>query len=99
MPVIEYRNGFPYANTDVLGNYLGVPYTNSTRYPNFFSLDARLSKDIKIGKYTYRFSVGCMNITDHFNALAIHANIADPQYGLFFGTYPRRLVADFDVLF
>jgi hypothetical protein len=99
MPVIEYRNGFPYAQTDVLGNYVGVPYSNNTRYPNFFSLDARVSKDIKVGKYTYRFSVGCMNITDHFNALAVHSNIADPQYGLFFGYYPRRLVADFDVLF
>ena len=98
LPTIEYRNGLPYAQYDVLGNYAGVP--NSFRYPNFFSTDARLIKDFQVNnKYTLRFSVSGANLTNHFNALAVHSNLADPQSGVFFGNYPRRLRVDFDVVF
>jgi Carboxypeptidase regulatory-like domain len=97
-PVIEYRNGFPYSVTDALQNYVGVP--NANRYPNFLSLDARLSKDFKVNpKYTLRFSVSGFNITDHYNPEAFHNNIADPAFGQFFGQRGRHLTADFDVLF
>ena len=100
LPAVEYRNGFPYASYDVLGNYVGTPYNNHTRYPDSFSLDAKLSKDFKINtKYSVRLSVSGMNLTNHFNALAIHSNIADPRYGSFFGNYNRRFMADFDILF
>jgi hypothetical protein len=100
LPVVEYRNGFPYARYDVLGNYVGTPYDNSIRYPDSFSLDARVSKDIKINsKYTVRLAFGGANLTNHFNALSVHSNYADPQYGIFFGNYSRRFTADFDILF
>jgi hypothetical protein len=100
LPMVEYRNGFPYASYDVLGNYVGTPYQNSVRYPDSFSLDARISKDFKVNsKYTVRLSFGGNNLTNHFNALSIHSNYADPQYGIFFGNYNRRFLADFDVLF
>jgi hypothetical protein len=99
-PMVEYRNGFPYASYDVLGNYVGTPYQNDTRYPDSFSLDARVSKDFKVNaKYTVRLSVGATNLTNHFNALAVHSNYSDPQYGIFFGNYNRRFLADFDILF
>jgi hypothetical protein len=39
------------------------------------------------------------NLTNHFNALAVHSNNADPLSGIFFGNYPRRFRADFDVIF
>ena len=98
LPLLEYRDGLPYIQTDVLGNYAGVP--NATRFPNFFSVDARVLKDIKVSpKYTIRFSVTANNLTNHFNALAVHSNVADPLVGSFFGNYPRRFRADFDVLF
>jgi len=98
LPIVEYRNGLPYARYDVLGNYVGVP--NTTRFPNFFSVDARVLKDIKVSpKYTLRLSVTANNLTNHFNALAAHSNIADPLSGIFFGSYPRRFRADFDVIF
>jgi hypothetical protein len=97
-PLVEYRNGFPYATTDVAQNYVGTP--NLTRFPNFFSLDSRVSKDIKLNdKYSVRLSVSGFNLTNHFNPYSIHANIADPQYGVFFGNYRRRFRLDFDVLF
>jgi hypothetical protein len=97
-PIVEYRNGFPYAVVDAAQNYVGQP--NTTRYPNFFSLDARVSKDIKLSpEYSVRLAVSGFNLTNHFNPTTVHANIADSQFGLFFGNYKRRFRLDFDVLF
>jgi hypothetical protein len=57
-------------------------------------------RDFKMSsKYSVRLSLTGFNITNHFNALAIHDNIADPQYGVFFGNYHRRYRFDFDFLF
>jgi TonB-dependent Receptor Plug Domain len=98
LPIIEYRNGFPYSRFDEYQNYVGVP--NSNRFPNFFSADARVIKDFKVtAKYTVRLSLTAFNITNHFNALQVHANTDDPQYGVFFGNYHRRYRFDFEVVF
>ena len=97
-PVVELRSGFPYSSFDAAQNYVGMPY--GRRYPMFFSVDSRLSKDIKVSaKYTVRLSVSDFNLTNHFNPEAVHYNIAGPAYGLFFGQRGRRFTADFDVLF
>lgn len=97
-PIVEYRNGFPYAVTDAAQNYVGTP--NKVRFPNFFSFDARASKDFQIDpKHTLRFSVTGYNLTNHFNALSVHQNLADPQFGVFFGNRQRGFKLDFDVIF
>jgi carboxypeptidase family protein len=98
MPLLEFRSGFPYSNTDAGQNYVGA--ANGNRFPNYFSLDTRVSKDFQLTpKYATRISVRALNMTNHFNALAIHSNTGDPQFGNFFGNYPRRFRLDFDVLF
>ena len=98
LPFAEFRTGFPYARVDVLGDYVGVP--NQTRFPSYFNTDARILRDVKYkDKYTLRFSASGFNLTNHFNALAVHANTADPLYGTFFGNYHLLYRADFDVLF
>jgi hypothetical protein len=98
MPKVEYHTGFPYSRYDALQQYVGAP--NQQRFPPFFSLDARITKDIKVtDKYSFRFGVSGSNLTDHFNPISVHANSADPAYGIFFGQYRRRYTADFDVLF
>ena len=97
-PMFEFRSGFPYAVTDALQSYVGIPDAN--RFPSFLSADARVSKDFKINpKYTLRFSISGFNLTNHFNPEAFHANVADPAFGLFFGQRGRRFTADFDVIF
>jgi hypothetical protein len=97
-PTLEYRSGFPYTETDAAQNYAGVP--NRNRFPDFVALDARFSKDVKVNsKYSVRISVSGFNLTNHFNPEAIHANTADPAYGLFFGHRGRRFTADLDFLF
>jgi hypothetical protein len=97
-PVVEYRDGFPYASLDALQQYVGTPNVN--RYPNFFSVDSRISKDIQVNpKYGVRLSLACFNLTNHFNPEALHNNVDDPAYGYFFGHRGRRFTVDFDVLF
>ncbi len=77
-PIVEVRTGFPYAMLDAAQQYVGVPYRDSTRFPKFFSADARLSRDFKMSdKYTIRLSWTGTNLTSHFNALAVHNNVAD----------------------
>jgi hypothetical protein len=97
-PVVEYRNGFPYSSIDALQEYVGVP--NESRFPNFFSIDSRISKDIQVNpKYAVRLSLASFNLTNHFNPEAVHWNVDDPEYGYFFGHRGRRFTVDFDVLF
>jgi hypothetical protein len=97
-PVVEYRNGFPYSSIDALREYVGLP--NQDRFPNFFSVDARISKDIQINpKYGVRLTLASFNLTNHFNPEVVHSNIDDPAYGYFFGHRGRRFTMDFDVLF
>ena len=99
-PMVEVHTGFPYAVTDVFQKYVGIANSDDTRFPDFFSLDARLRRAFPVTpKYSLQFGVRGLNLTNHFNALAVHSNIADPQFGQFFGTYKRRFLLDFDVLF
>ena len=97
-PTVEYRNGFPYTSFDALQDYVGAP--NSERFPNFLSVDARLMREFQVAKnHAIRLSVTGYNLTNHFNALAVHNNIDDPQYGVFFGNYHRHYRFDFEVVY
>jgi hypothetical protein len=99
-PHLELRNGFPYQPTDVLQQFLSATSGPQYRFPRYFSLDLRVSKDIQVNaKHAVRLSGSVRNLTDHFNPLEVHSNIADPQYGTFFGNNDRRAVLDFDFLF
>ena len=98
-PHIEYRNGFPYQATNVYQQWapLNGP---QPRYPNYFSVDMRVSKDVQVNlQHAVRLSLTVRNLTNHFNPLEVHSNLADPQYGTFFGNYDRKLLFDFDFLF
>jgi hypothetical protein len=100
IPHVEFRNGFPYEPTDVFQQHVAATFGPQPRFPRYFSLDLRVSKDIKVdAKHSVRLSGTVRNLTNHFNPLEVHSNIADPQYGGFFGSYDRRFTLDFDVLF
>jgi hypothetical protein len=99
-PKIEWRSGFPYQSLDVYQNYIENAKAENARFPTYFAADARIAKDVKLNsKYTLRPSISITNITNHFNALEVHSNTADPQYGQFFGTYNRHLRFDLDLVF
>jgi hypothetical protein len=98
--MVELRSGFPYQSVDVYDNYIHSMKAECGRFPTYFSADARVVKDIKLNaKYTLRSSISIGNITNHFNALEVHSNTSDPEYGQFFGNYDRRMPVDFDLVF
>jgi hypothetical protein len=47
-PLMEYRTGFPYSRLDSVQNYVGTPNSDETRFPDFFSLDVRLTREFRI---------------------------------------------------
>jgi hypothetical protein len=98
-PHVEYRDGFTWQPMDALQNY--IPFTlYQPRYPRYFSADIRAAKDLNIGPHhAVRLSFTVRNLTNHTNPLQIHNNVADPQYGMFFGNYGRHYLLDFDFLF
>lgn len=111
-PLVEWRTGFPYYLVDASQNYVGVPNADGKRFPNFFSLDARITREFKINgavesifgrklqdPYAVKVSFSIYNLTNHFNPPSLHNNIADPQFGLFFGQNKRRFRVDFDIVF
>jgi hypothetical protein len=97
-PIFEWRTGMDYSLTNAGQAYVGIP--DSQRFPNFLSLDARLSKDFKVNaKYSVRFSVSTNNSTNHFNPDSVYSNTDAPLYGQFLGQHKRRFMVDFDFLF
>lgn len=97
-PIVEFRNGFPYSKLSANQQFIGE--ANSLRMPKFFSLDSRISRDFQVNpKYAFRFSLSGFNLTNRNNPLDVHRNVADPQFGRFFGNFPRFFRLDFDVIF
>jgi hypothetical protein len=95
-PVVDIHTGFPYSNVDVLQNYVGVP--DSLRFPVYFSLDVKLSRDFMVpmsfkekGKRR-KISIGIfsLDVTNRLNPHDVYNNVASPLFGVFAG-FPRRL--------
>ncbi len=100
IPKLEYRNGFPYQPVDVFQQYISSVSGPQYRFPRYFALDVRVSKDIQVtAKHAVRLSLTFLNLTNHFNPLEVHSNVADPLYGTFFGNYNRKVLLDFDFLY
>ena len=98
VPHVEYRNGFPYESTNMFQQYV-IASGPQPRFPRYLSADLRISKELQVAqKHAVRLSLNVINLTNHFNALEVHSNLADPLYGTFFGNYHRRVTVDFDFL-
>jgi hypothetical protein len=96
-PVMEYRSGLPYSALDVRQQYAETP--NVRRFPNFFSFDFRIARDIHVRKHAVQISFSMFNLTNHWNPDTVRWNTADPQFGEFLGQHRRRYRLDFDFLF
>lgn len=94
-PIADFHSGFPYSDVDVLQNYVGSP--DSLRFPNYFSLDAKLYRDIPIHlpfkahskNHKIRVGVFTLNATNHKNPHDVFNNISSPIFGEFAG-FQRR---------
>ncbi len=99
-PIIEWRSGFPYSVVDQNQNFVGTRNASNRRFPNFFSVDAEISKDFQISKkYAVRLSLKGFNLTDHFSPRNVRNNTGDPQFGTFINSYRRYFTGGFDIIF
>ncbi len=98
----DFHSGFPYSTVDVRQNYIGAP--NIERFPLFFSLDMKLSKEFHLPlpflkKHMMRGSLMIFNLTNHSNPRDVFNNIASPYFGHFVGDQHRFFVSAVDVLY
>jgi hypothetical protein len=94
-PIADVHSGFPYSRLDVLQNYVGTP--NSSRFPMYFSLDAKIYRDIMLhipfldsskGR-KIRLGVFSLNATNHQNPHDVFHTVTSPLFGQFAG-FQRR---------
>ena len=98
-PHLEMRNGFPWQATNALQQWVQT-YGPQSRYPRYFSADVAVAKDFQVRQeHAVRLTMTVQNLTNHYNPLQVHSNLADPQFGQFFGNYNRKYLLDFDFLF
>jgi hypothetical protein len=95
-PVADIHTGFPYSNLDPLQNYVGVP--NSLRFPIYFSLDVKLSREFTVrnpfkeNSKSRKISIGVfsLDVTNRFNPHDVFNIQTSPLFGQFDG-FQRRL--------
>ena len=95
-PVVDVHSGFPYSNVDVLQNYVGVP--DGLRFPVYFSMDARIYKEISLHvpftehskSRKIRVGVYSTDLTNHQNPHDVYSNVTSPYFGEFTG-FQRRV--------
>ncbi len=98
-PVADIHTGFPYSNVDNYQNYLGTP--NSLRFPIYFSLDVKLSREFTVhmpfkeNAKRKKISIGVfsLDVTNRLNPHDVYNNPSTPApffWGQFAG-FQRRL--------
>jgi len=98
-PVADIHSGFPYSNVDVLQNYVGVP--NSLRFPVYFSLDVKLTREFTVhmpfkeNAKRRKISIGVFSqdVTNRLNPHDVFNNVttAAPLFLGEFAGFQRRL--------
>jgi hypothetical protein len=97
-PTAEYRTGFPYSQLDERQNVVGER-NEGGRFPNLFTLDLAVTKDIAVMKHKARVGLQFFNLTDHFNPRDVQNNVDSPTYGDFANSVNRQVRAKFTLLF
>jgi hypothetical protein len=74
------------------------------RFPQFFSLDMKLSKEFHlplpfIKKHMMRGSLTVFNLTNHSNPRDVYNNVSSPYFGHFVGDQHRFFDTNLDVLY
>jgi outer membrane receptor protein involved in Fe transport len=88
--LVDYRTGFPFSTTNDAGVIVGS--SNSYRYLAHFELDLALERRIKLHGHQWALRIGVDNITNHFNATSVNANVNSDKFLQFYGGQDRLLV-------
>ena len=81
-PVLDVRTGFPLSNVDADRNFVG-PRNEAGRFPRFVSLDAQVTKRLRLFNHNATIGLKIFNITDHFNPRDYQGNLASTNFGEF----------------
>jgi len=81
-PVLDVRTGFPLSNVDADRNFVG-PRNEAGRYPRFVSVDAQVTKRLRLFNHNATIGLKVFNITDHFNPRDYQGNLASRDFGHF----------------
>jgi hypothetical protein len=81
-PVVDVRSGFPLSNVDADRVFVG-PRNAAGRYPTFASIDAQVTKRLRVLGHNATIGLKVFNITDHFNPRDYQGNLASATFGRF----------------
>jgi hypothetical protein len=101
-PVIDWHSGFPYSFLDEYQNYVGTP--NSERFPAFFSLDLKLSREFTlplpwVKNHRLRGALTIFNLTNHSNPRDVYNNVMSPYFQHFVGFQHRFFDSEVDIVY
>ncbi len=76
--VASYGSGTPYTPTDIRGQPTGPE--NSARLPSTFNVDARMSKDLRLGGVALTLSCDVTNVTNAIQIVNVHSATGKPDF-------------------
>lgn len=85
--ILDWHDGFPFSVVNENQELVGPP--NRLRYPDYFSLNLALEKQVSLFGFRWEVRGGFDDITDRHNPDAVDNNIDSPSY-LTFGSAERR---------
>src|SRR5579871_2770497 len=86
----DYRTGFPFSITDLLGNVIGP--VDSHRYPANFDLNLSIERRFVFHGSRFALRAGGNNLTDSRNPTAVKNVAGVPQFLTFYGDEGRHFV-------
>lgn len=104
--VVAYGSGLPYSPQDQRGNQIGL--TNSGRMPANYSVDARVSKNLRLGGLGLALNLDISNVLNTENVVQVHPQTGLPNtngrviteyevwYGGMFGDYGYHPARDYN---
>ena len=101
-PLIDWHSGYTYSIVDERQNYVGPP--NGSRFPRFFSIDLKLSKEFRlpfpwIKNHVLRGALTTFNITNHANPRDVYNNITSPYFSHFVGFQHLFFDSSLDIIY
>jgi len=97
-PTAEYRSGFPYTAIDQSQQAIGGR-NQGGRFPNLFTLDLAVTKDVQFKSRRARVGIQVFNLTNHFNPQDVQNNVDSPIHGQFANSVDRQIRTKFTLLF
>jgi hypothetical protein len=88
---LEFRTGFPFSAVNEKQQLVGE--ANGLRFPDYFSLNVGLEKQVRAFRRRWAVRLTMVNITSHPNPEAVINNVDSPNYLQFSGSQSRAFSA------